>query len=184
LLDQVQRDSIIPDDRLMLPGISHICLVVYDVEKTARHWADAFGVGPFTIRTVETPETRGEVRGEPAAFTLKFAYAQMGPFVLELVETVSDSAIYQEHLEAKGEGVHHLGFNIPGSLDCELEKWDRAGFKPLMVNRRELSQYGWAYMDTESTAGCILEIVCDPALGWWQTLQMTGDFEALKSNAK
>lgn len=149
----------IPEDRIMLREIVHVCVVVRDVEKTAEAFSDKFGVGPWRIRVVHTLSSRASVRGEPADYTLKFGHARVGPVTLELVETVDGKTIYQEFLEKHGEGLHHIGVPTPVPFDAELDKWSGLGIKPLQVNRMEDPDEGWAYMDTQGLVGCVLEIL-------------------------
>lgn len=153
-----QRRSI-PEDRIMLKEIVHVCVVVRDVEKTANVLADKFGVGPFRISVVHSPSSRASVRGQPVSYTLKFGHARMGPIALELVETVEGRTIYQEFIERHGEGLHHIGVPTPLPFEAELEKWRRMGIEALQTNKMENPEEGWAYMDTEGLIGCILEIL-------------------------
>ena len=149
----------IPEDRILLREIVHACVVVRDVERTARNLSERFGIGPFEVRQKSYPESQASVRGEPVEYTLKFAYAKVGPITLELVETVEGRTIYLEFLEEHGEGLHHLGFPTPLPFDKELEKWERMGIRPLQVSRLDDPEEGWAYMDTQELAGFILEIL-------------------------
>lgn len=143
----------------MLREIVHVCVVVRDVEETAKAFSEKFGIGPWRIRVVSTPSSRASVRGEPVEYTLKFGHAKVGPVTLELVETIEGRTIYQEFLERHGEGLHHIGVPTPVPFDAELEKWQRLGVKPLQVNRMEDPDEGWAYMDTQGLVGCIMEIL-------------------------
>ena len=149
----------VPEDRIMLKEIVHVCVVVKDVEKTAKEYAEKFGVGPWRIREVETPATRASVRGEAVSYRLKFGHAKMGPISLELVETLEGRTVYQEFLEEHGEGLHHIGVPTPLPFDAELEKWGRLGIEALQVNKMESPEEGWAYMDTQGSIGCILEVL-------------------------
>ena len=149
----------IPDDRIMFKEIVHVCIVVRDVEKTAKVFAEKFGVGPFRIRTVHTPFSRAMVRGKPTEYTLKFGHAKMGPIALELVETVSGKTIYQEFLERHGEGLHHIGVPTPLPYTAEIERWRRQGIEILQGNAMDNPEEGWAYMDTQGLVGCIIEIL-------------------------
>ncbi len=149
----------IPEDRIMLREIIHVCVVVRDVEERARAFAENFGIGPWRIRVVRTPSTRASVRGEPVDYALKFGHARVGPVTLELVETLEGRTIYQEFLEEHGEGLHHIGVPTPVPFEAELEKWRGLGVEPLQVNRMENPEEGWAYMDTQGLVGCILEIL-------------------------
>lgn len=148
----------IPEDEIMLREIVHVCVVVRDVEATAKVFSDRFGVGTFEIREKHYPESKAELHGEPVEYTLKFGYAKMGPITLELVETLKGDTIYNEFLEEHGEGIHHIGIPTPLPFKEELEKWKRRGIQPLQVSRLEEGE-GWAYMDTQNLVGCILEIL-------------------------
>lgn len=154
-----QKLRSVPEDKILLREIVHVCVVVRDVEKTAKNFAEKFGIGPFELRLKHTPSSRASVRGEPVDYTLKFGYAKVGPIILELVETVEGKTIYQEFLEKHGEGLHHIGFPTPLPFDAELEKWRKIGINPLQVNILETPEEGWAYMDTQGLVGCILEIL-------------------------
>lgn len=168
---------LIPDDRIMLGEPYHVCIVVRDVEKSAAMYAALLGIGPFTVRQVSgSPET-ATVHGRPASYTLKFGYARTGSIILELVETVEGHTVYQEFLERHGEGLHHLGFRRPPPLDRELRRWQDLGFWPIQVNRRDDPAYGWAYLDTQERLGFTVEVVCDPPLGWWESLVLARDLK-------
>lgn len=149
----------IPEDRIQLREIVHACVVVRDVEKTAKNISENFGIGPFEVRLKSYPESQATLRGAAVEYTLKFAYANVGPITLELVETVKGKTIYQEFLEEHGEGLHHLGFPTPLPFDSELKKWEQRGIKPLQVSWLDDPEEGWAYMDTQKIAGFILEIL-------------------------
>jgi methylmalonyl-CoA/ethylmalonyl-CoA epimerase len=151
--------KIIPEDRIMIREILHVCIVVRDVEKTAKVFTEMFGIGPWRITRMHTPSSRASVHGEPVDYTLKFGNTRVGPIRLELVETVEGKTIYQEFLEEHGEGLHHIGVPTPLPFETELEKWRKLGIETLQVNKGENPEEGWAYMDTQKLVGCILEIL-------------------------
>jgi len=149
----------IPEDRIMLKEIVHVCVVVRSVEETAKTFAEKFGIGPFTIRKKHYPSSKAMLRGKPQEYTLKFGYAKVGPITLELVETLEGETLYKEYLETHGEGLHHIGLPTPLPFDEELERWRRNGVEPLQVSRLDDPEEGWAYMDTQGLVGCTLEIL-------------------------
>jgi len=154
-----QRLANIPEDKIILREIVHVCVVVRDVEKTAGTLAEKFGIGPFEIRLKHYPSSKASLHGEPVEYTLKFGYAKAGPIVLELVQTIEGRTIYQEFLEKHGEGLHHIGFPAPLPFGSELEKWHKLGFQPLQVSRLDDPEEGWAYMDTQEIVGFLIEIL-------------------------
>ncbi len=171
--------TVIPWDRVMLSGISHVCVVVGDVEKAASAYS-SLGIGPFTIREVSVPESRGMIRGKPARFSLRFGYARAGTITLELAQPLEGPSLHREFLESGGQGLHHIGFSAPAPLDEELARWEAMGISPLQITRRDDPRYGWAYLDTQSSAGCLLEVVCDPSIGWWDTVSLARDLARLR----
>ncbi len=172
---RIEGTEIIMGSRILLGDPTHVCVVVRDVEKTANAYADLFGIGPFQVRVIETPSERALVQGQHERYVVKFAYAKTATIVIELAETAEGRTAYKEFLDAHGEGIHHIGFKAPPPLDRELERWRKQGISSLQVNYRDDTRYGWAYMDTRATVGCILEIVCDPSLGWWESLGLAHD---------
>lgn len=154
-----ERVGLVPEDRIMLGGILHVCVVVRDVEKTAAILAGRFGIGPWEVRLKQYPESQACFRGESTECTFKFGYARVGPVTLELAETVSGKSSYREFLEKHGEGLHHIGFSAPLPFDAELQKWQSQGIRPVQVMHMDDRQEGWAYMDTQDLIGFTLEIL-------------------------
>ncbi len=169
--------KIIPADKLLLSDPTHVCVVVRDVEKTAQTYASLFGVGPFLIRVMKTPVSHASVGGVPTEYTLKFGYARTSTVTLELVETIDGRTAYSDFLEKHGEGIHHIGYKASPPFHEEMRRWERLGIGTLQVNYRDDKRYGWAYMDTQAIVGSIIEIVCDPALGWWESLALVNDLK-------
>lgn len=153
-------DFMIPKDKIMLREVVHLCIVVRDVERTAKTFAEMFGIGPFRVRILHTPRSRGSVRGEPAEFTIKLGFARLGSITLELAQPLEGRTILQEFLDEYGEGIHHIGLPAPTPFEAELEKWRRQGIQPLQASKMDDPEEGWAYMDTRNLVGCILEILC------------------------
>jgi methylmalonyl-CoA/ethylmalonyl-CoA epimerase len=84
--------------------IHHVGIVVHDVEKAATALAGS-GLGPWGVWTI-APETT-EVRGEPASFSFRIAFATVGGSNFELVAPHEGESIYVDHLATHGEGMHH-----------------------------------------------------------------------------
>ncbi|MBZ5496252.1 MAG: VOC family protein [Acidobacteriia bacterium] len=154
-----EKAGTIPDNKILLREIVHACVVVRNVEKTARNLSDKFGIGPWDVHVKSYPESQASFRGKSTDCTFKFAYARVGTITLELVEPISGMSSYQEFLEQHGEGLHHLGFPVPLPFDAEIEKWKRQGLQPVQVMKLDDPEEGWAYMDTQDLAGFTLEIL-------------------------
>jgi len=138
----------------------HACIMVKNMDKAIKHF-EALGVGPFPpfIGGLEgTPVTGKTVRGEPSDYDmdLRLAEGGMGGVGFELIQPLKGKSIYDEFLEEKGEGVHHLAFLVD-DLDKEIAEMAERGFKVLQTGARP--QGKWAYFDTDKVGGCIVELV-------------------------
>jgi methylmalonyl-CoA/ethylmalonyl-CoA epimerase len=100
---------------------------------------------------------KGSYYGSPGNFKFRIAFTQIGPIELEIIQPLEGKNIYQDFLESHGEGLHHLLFDVE-DID-QLKK----GLEPLGIN---MIQSGtgirpgttWAYWDTASLVGFIIEV--------------------------
>ena len=71
------------------------------------------------------------------------------------------AAVYKEHLDSHGQGLHHLGFFIP-DLDAKLKIAEQLGLKILFEGQFKTAGGGFvrfAYLDTRQQCGMILELI-------------------------
>lgn len=141
-------------------AVCQIALVVRDIEKTARSYAELFGVPVpeiFTIPPVEEAHTR--FRGRLTKTRAKLAVFQMGQIVLELTEPDGEPSSWREFLERHGEGVHHVGFMVD-DLNAALSFLERKG-----IRERHSGDYpGGRYVFVESAEqlGVLLNLKYEP----------------------
>lgn len=134
--------------------IAHISVVVRDIEKAVRFY-EALGIGPFVSPANHEFPTRS-YKGKELKSILVIKEAQIGSVILQIVEHIEGDCVAKDFLDRKGEGVYHLGFLVD-NVDSEEEKILRSGIEVLQRGRRN-DDSGYAYFDTESDAGVILEI--------------------------
>ena len=147
-----QSNSNTSEEQTLFKDISHIGIVVRDIEKTAKYFTEKLGI-PFTIRVMEHS---GSLYDEPMKYKAKIAHAKVGSSTLELLQNIEGKTVFEEFLNKNGEGIHHLAVATPGELDTEIEKWQKRGIKALQVDRTAPGE-GTAYMDVP---GCMIEILC------------------------
>lgn len=147
-------------ERLPFSKIDQIGIVVKDMEKAVEYY-QSLGIGPFkplknvvhierVIRGKAANDVKNEVR-----------VAQMGSVQLELVHTLEGESLQKEFLEARGEGVNHLGFFVD-DLDKETVKMEEKGVKILSRSRYK-GGGGAVYLDTAKIGGVILELIQWPS---------------------
>ena len=141
----------------------HVCLVVRDMDKAIKHY-EALGVGPFPpmIGGPEgMPLTERTVRGEPSDYDmdLRFARGDMGGLSLELIQPLKGNSIYDEFLENKGEGFHHLAFMVE-DVDAETADLEKLGFK--VIQTGAMPNTKWAYFINDELGDLVIELCQAP----------------------
>src|SRR2546425_976719 len=91
--------------------ICQVAIVVRDINRAAKNYADIFGVDVPKIITTD-PENIAHTKycGAPSQARAKLAFFQMGQVALELIEPIGEPSTWRDHLEQHGEGVHHVAF--------------------------------------------------------------------------
>ena len=81
---------------------------------------------------------------------------EMGEPQVELIEWHEGDSPYKDFLEQGREGLHHLGMYVD-NLDPYLKDFESKGIEILFYG--EIGGGRFAYMDTESTFGIIVELI-------------------------
>ena len=81
----------------MLKKIDHIAIAVKDLESAMEFFKEAYGLDTTSQDTV------GDT---------KAAFLPIGDTRLELVQSVTSDGVVAKHIEKKGEGIHHIAFEV------------------------------------------------------------------------
>jgi len=143
--------------KLNLPPVYQLGYVVGDIDAACRHYESIFGIGPFAI--VDEVDMEGAIlRGKPVSTKIKVAFAKSNEVELEFIQPLEGKNLYTEFLEAKGDGIHHLGFKVD-----EMDKWYKAfadaGFDPIFHQHMVAIDFEFAYFDTSLPGGLMLELL-------------------------
>jgi methylmalonyl-CoA/ethylmalonyl-CoA epimerase len=138
--------------------ICQIAIVVRDIERAARRFAEVFGLDvPSWHLTAPKEETNIRYRGQPTDGRAKLAFLQMGSQLnIELIEPVGGPSVWQEHLDSRGESVHHIAFRVK-DMDQVLAYLDGEGIAA--VQRGNFTGGQYAYVDSASDLGVMLELL-------------------------
>jgi hypothetical protein len=141
-----------------LKSFIQIALVVKDIEKAAKTWAEFFNVPVPQIAIHEaTGNADLSYRGKPAVYKIKFAALDTGRgFLIELHEPIGGDSTFQEFLDKHGNGVHHLGFEVGEKRDAIVKEFEEAGYAPRTVGYYPGSS--WTIVDSEDDLGVNLNI--------------------------
>src|SRR5689334_10031893 len=133
-----------------IASIDQVAVVVRDLDAAMERYWTRHGVGPWDVYTYG-PHRLAEMtfRGESRPYVMKLALAFVGDTMYELIESVEGPSIYDEHLAAHGEGLHHLGYYVD-DIDEAIAAMAARGYA-LLQSGRGFGQDGdgaYAYFDT------------------------------------
>ncbi|MDO8567384.1 MAG: VOC family protein [Dehalococcoidales bacterium] len=132
-------------------NLDHIGIVVRDIDKAAASLA-VLGVGPFKT-SGRAPITEKYVRGKPVPYKVETRFAKMGPIVIELTQHFGGECIQKEFLDTKGEGLHHIGFQV-NDVWGEADKLAKQGIAIEQSGKRPT---GGGFLFFKNDAGLYIE---------------------------
>jgi methylmalonyl-CoA/ethylmalonyl-CoA epimerase len=140
-----------------LKKVIQIAIVVRDIESAAMHWSEVLGMPVPEIRTTRPGhEVRMTYRGKPSEGRVKLTFFNLGQVVLELMQPVGEGTSWKEILDKKGEGIHHLGFQV-----ADPEKTTRAleqeGYPVIHRGRYDSDDGDYIYFDSQKALGVLIE---------------------------
>ncbi len=133
--------------------LHHICIVVHDIDAAQAHY-EAIGIGPWQAYPPLTEYEELEVPNRDAFFAMRYRICNLPNIQLQLCQPSADPSPQREFLDTKGEGVFHLGFEVPDADKAEAQAREK-GMEVLMRGRRA-NRTGFTYYDTANETGVVL----------------------------
>ena len=147
-------------EKLGLPPISQIGIVVRNMQQAVEHYQNIFGLGPWTVYD-STPD-KYWFKGKSSHMRLRQGKAMLGGIELELVQPLEGESPFHEFLATQGEGLHHLAFNTE-DFDGMVRQFEAAGFQPLLLAEAYVPTYQGTvracHFDTRAVGGVIFEVL-------------------------
>lgn len=129
----------------MYKRLTHIGIAVSDVKKAGDLFAKLFG---------KAEEHAEEVVEQK----VKAVFFRIGEGGVELLEPTSADSPIAKYIEKRGEGVHHLSFEVD-DIEAELERLKHEGFRLIDEKPRAGADgYRIAFLHPKSTNGVLVEI--------------------------
>jgi len=107
---QAQQAPAIGATKVFDVPIDHVGMIVRDIDKSARAYADAFGLPVPAIQTQTGLVFPADYRGDRKAST-KTASFQLTGVSFTLVQPVGGASPWRDHLDKYGEGLHHIALH-------------------------------------------------------------------------
>ena len=131
-----------------------------------RSWVDNLKIGPwqvltFTNETAEYLMIDGKEVTEPFKFLVGITW--LGDTQLELIQPVYGPTRYEDHLNRKGEGLHHIKEYIPDEqTEATLASYRAKGIAVTQTGKFDADYH--YYLDTEPKLDFVLELGNCPVL--------------------
>ena len=132
--------------------VAHVALIVKDIEKTTRNYAEIFGIEPPKVRLGVSPQ----YMGKPTEGKAKMAFINLENITLEFFEPVGGPSAWQDFLDTKGEGVHHFGFIIK-HLEDHVDFFESRDMPVIQSGGGDWGRY--RYVDATSGLAAMIELL-------------------------
>jgi methylmalonyl-CoA epimerase len=138
----------VPDRIRRLGKVHHVAVVVRSIDTALRLWRDMLGLELETI--TEIPQDR-----------VRIAFLSVGESKVELVEPTDETTGVYRFLEAKGEGFHHVCFEV-GNLAETLIRLEIDGLELIDTAPRKGAEGPVAFLHPRSCHGVLVELIEAP----------------------
>lgn len=140
--------------------IFQIAWVTRDLEKSMDAWIEHLKVGPwrvyrFTDQSVKNLHVGGKRVEEP--FEFRIAISWIGDMEVELIQPVKGPMIYEEFIQRRGEGLHHIKEQIADADMADVVADYEARGIPVTQTGQFFKDFHF-YLDTESKVDFVYEL--------------------------
>lgn len=136
--------------------VCQIALVVRDIEKSAKAYAAFFGLPiPEYITTEPGLKVNQTYRGKPSDARCKLAFFELDNTVIELIQPLGGPSSWQEVLDERGEGIHHIAFHVDDTAG-KAKSLAAQGI-PLLHQGGDPRAGQFSYFDAREKLGILVE---------------------------
>jgi methylmalonyl-CoA/ethylmalonyl-CoA epimerase len=139
-----------------LGKIHHVALIVGSIDKALELWRDQLGLELETVTDIVTDRVR-------------IAFLTVGESKIELVEPTDDTTGVARFLASKGEGFHHVCFEV-SNLAETLLRLEIDGLELIDTAPRRGAEGPVAFIHPRSCHGVLVELIEAPGGPAWTTL--------------
>jgi len=134
---------------MLISHIEHIGIAVKDLDTAITYYENVLGLKCYAIEEVADQK-------------VKTAFFKVGDTKIELLESTDPEGPIGKFIEKKGEGIHHIAFNVP-ELEEALKEVDESGIQLIDKKPRKGAEgMNIAFLHPKSTFGVLTEF-CEKA---------------------
>ena len=149
----------VPEAVRRLGKVHHVALIVRSLDQAGRFWHDTLGLPLETV--MEIPGDR-----------VRIAFLTIGEAKVELVEPTDDTTGVARFLASKGEGFHHVCFEV-ANLAETLLRLEIDGLELIDRAPRRGAEGPVAFIHPRSCHGVLVELIEAPGGPAWRSLGFT-----------
>lgn len=127
--------------------LHHVCIVVRDIDASQAFY-ESVGIGPWSEYPPLAEYEELHVPNPEAFRELRYRICNLGNVQLQLCQPSEKPSPQREFLDAKGEGVFQLGFEVDDA-DAAQASVDL----PVLMSGRRENRTGFTYYDTLEQGG-------------------------------
>ncbi len=146
----------IPAHLRHLGKVHHVALIVDSIESALALWRDALGLELETV--MDIPQDR-----------VRIAFLEVGDSKVELVEPTDDTTGVARFLAEKGEGFHHVCFEVANLAEALLHL-EIDGIELIDSAPRRGAEGPVAFLHPRSCRGVLVELIEAPGGPAWAAL--------------
>jgi methylmalonyl-CoA/ethylmalonyl-CoA epimerase len=146
----------VPEHVRRLGRIHHVALIVRSIDDAARFWRDSLGLELEEIQDIPGDRVR-------------IAFLAVGESKVELVEPTDDTTGVARFLASKGEGFHHVCFEVPNLAETLL-RLEIDGLELIDSAPRRGAEGPVAFIHPRSCHGVLVELIEAPGGPSWTSL--------------
>jgi len=150
------RASDVPDTVRRMGKVHHVALVVDSVDDSLGLWRDVLGLELETVMDIPSDRVR-------------IAFLGVGETKVELVEPTDDTTGVARFLANKGEGFHHVCFEV-ANLAETLLRLEVDGIELIDAAPRRGAEGPVAFLHPRSCHGVLVELIEAPGGPSWVSL--------------
>jgi methylmalonyl-CoA/ethylmalonyl-CoA epimerase len=125
--------------------LEHIGIAVKNIEAANKLFASLLGRGHYKVEEV-------------ASEGVRTSFFEVGGVKIELLEATRDDSPIAKFIEKRGEGIHHLAFEV-SDIRKRLPEYEEKGFVPLNTEPKKGADNKMiCFLHPKSTQGVLIEL--------------------------
>ena len=148
--------SRLPETVRRIGRVHHVALIVRSIEDSLGLWRDALSLELETVMDIPSDHVR-------------IAFLGVGESKIELVEPTDTTTGVARFLESKGEGFHHVCFEVPNLAETLL-RLEIDGIELIDTAPRRGAEGPVAFLHPRSCHGVLVELIEAPGGPAWASL--------------